>query len=195
MTPFNLYKFCMGCMQRSCSFDTINFEESKHYSFFNMLANYFKKQMKFNDIKIRQYVSVLAKIHESRFDPWKLNTQDYFDDFKAWYKVNASRDVYLNNVKDSIKNIIKFCKSHRIKTLDDYINKWGVTHYISGTLNENVAYVLGLHNVTMSKPEKFMIRRFLKNVPMIKERIEREGQLKVILEEYTHQAKEMLIWN
>jgi hypothetical protein len=192
--PHDLFKLCMGCLHRSCGTTIQDFNESKHYNFFNMLLKYFKNELKFNSIQIRQYVTVLAKIHENSFDPWKLDSQEYFNDFKAWYKVNSSKDAYLNNVKESVKTIIKFCKTKKIKKLEDYVKNWGVTHYISGVLNENVAYAIGLHELTLSKPEKFMVKRFLKNVPMIKERLEREGRLKVLLEDEIKQAKEMLIW-
>ena len=98
------------------------------------------------------------------------------------------------SVRDSVKNIVKFCKHKKINKLESYITNWGVTHYISGVLNDNVAYALKLQDVSLSKPEKFMIRKFLKNVPLIKERLEREGRLKTLLESEIQQAKEMLIW-
>lgn len=194
MTPYKLFKTSMGCMGRGYNKSETDFNESTYYGFFNMLLKYFKYEMKFNDIQIRQFVEVSAKIHESRFDPWKLNSPEYLESFKVWYKVNRSKDAYLANVKESIRDIVKFCKQKKIKKLEEYVTSWGVTHYINGKLNDNVAYMIGLHEVQLSKPEKFMLKKYLKIVPLIKERIEREGRLKVLLEHEVEQAKEMLFW-
>jgi len=194
MNSYHLFKLCMGCKGRSYNKSEEDYKESPHFNFFNMLVKYFMKELKFNDLQIKQYVSVCAKLYEGSFDPWKLNSREYLEAFKAWYKINSSADTYLASVRDSVKNIVKFCKHKKINKLEDYITNWGVTHYISGVLNDNVAYALKLQEVTLSKPEKFMVRKFLKNVPLIKERLEREGRLKTLLESEIQQAKEMLIW-
>jgi hypothetical protein len=184
----------MGCMGRSYNKDQKDFEESTHFKFFYMLCKYFKNELKFNDIKIKQYIEISAFIHKNTFDPWKLNSPEYINEFKSWYKINSSKDAYLNSIKESINYVIKFCQKKKIKTIESYIKNWGVTHYTSGILNDNVAYAFGLQDVTLSKPEKFMLRRFIKNIPMIKERLEREGRLKTLIEAEVQKAKEMLIW-
>lgn len=194
MSPHNIFKICMACKGRACNTDEDSFNESQHFGYFNMLSNYFKKQLKFTDKQVGQFIGVCAKLKESNFDPWQLHSSGYLEEFKEWYKVNRNKDAYINNVKESIVNIVKFCKVKKIKNLNDYVNTWGVTHYISGKLNDNVAFMLGLHEVTMTKPEKFMLKKYLKNVQLIKERVEREGRLKEVLESGIKQAKEMLIW-
>ena len=70
--------------------------------------------IKFNDIKTRQYVEVCAKMQGGNFSPWKLNTQEYYDSFMSWYKINSTKDAYMANVKDCIKTGIKFCKQKKI---------------------------------------------------------------------------------
>ena len=194
MNAYKLFRLCMGCMGRPYGKSEEEFNNSEFFKFFYALSKHFKT-LKFNDIKTRQYVEVCAKMQGGNFSPWKLNTQEYYDSFMSWYKINSTKDAYMANVKDCIKTVIKFCKQKKITKLEDYISNWGVTHYISKVLNDNVAYALGLHNIKLTKPEKFMIKTFLKNVPMIQERIEREGRLKTVLEEEIKQAKEMLIWN
>ena len=169
-------------------------QDSKFYGFFNLLDKYFKKQLKFNDKKTKTFIQVCSNIHEGNFDPWKLNSQEYLNDFKSWYKVNASASTYLESIKSSVKNIVKFCKQKKITKIEDYVTNWGVTHYISGVLNDNVAYIIGLHELQLTKPEKFMIKRFLKNLPIIKERIEREKQLEYVLKKEIDDAKKMLSW-
>lgn len=194
MNAYKLFKYCMGCAEKPYSKTEEEFNESEFFKFFYALSKHFKSVLKFNDIKTKQYISVCAKIHGSNFSPWKLNTTEYLEDFASWYKINSSLDTYMRSVKESIHTIVIFCKKKKIRKLDDYIKNWGITHYISGVLNDNVAYAMGLHEVVLTKPEKFMIKKFLKNVPMIKERIEREGRLNTLLEAELKQAKEMLIW-
>lgn len=194
MNPYSLFKLCMNVQGRTYKATEEEFNDSKYFNFFYMLTKYFKTQLKFNDTKVKQFVSIIFHLHPNDFDPWKLNSPDYLEDFKAWYKVNSSRDAYIENVRESFRDIVKFCKQKNIKRLDEYIKSWGVTHYINGKLNDNVAYVLKLHEQTLSKPEKFMIKRFLKNVPMIKERIEREGRLKTVIEEEVQHATKSLFW-
>lgn len=194
MNAYKLFKYCMGCAEKPYSKTEEEFNESEFFKFFYALSKHFKSVLKFNDVKTKQYISVCAKIHGSNFSPWKLNTTEYMEAFASWYKINSSLDTYMRSVKESIHTIVNFCKKKKIRKIEDYIKNWGVTHYISGILNDNVAYAMGLHEVNLAKPEKFMIKKFLKNVPMIKERIEREGRLNILLEAEIKQAKEMLIW-
>jgi hypothetical protein len=184
----------MACKNRAYTKDEEEFNSSPYVGYFRMLSGYFQNQMKFSDKQIKQYISVCAKLHETSFDPWQLHSHEYLEKFKEWYRVNKNSDAYINNVKHSINEVIKFCKAKKIKNLTDYINSWGVMHYTSGKLNDNVAFMLGLHEVQMTKPEKFMVKTYLKNVQLIKERVEREGRLKEALESGIQQAKEMLIW-
>jgi hypothetical protein len=185
----------MGAMGRPYGKNEEQFNDSEFFKFFYALNKHFKSTLKFNDKQTMDFIKICSMLQGPSFSPWKLNSQEYYDSFLSWYKINATKDTYIANVKDSIKNVIKFCKQKNITNLEYYIKNWGVTHYISKVLNDNVAYALGLHEIPLSKPEKFMIRAFLKNVPMIKERISREGRLKTILDTDIKQAKEMLIWN
>lgn len=195
MTPYGLFSFCQKCQQRSAG-TIAKFNESQYYPFFAMLIKYFENDLKFDgDTKIKQFVSVCAKYTENRFDPFKLNSGEYLEIFTSWYKVHANTGAYYININESFNNIYKFCDDKDIKTIEEYVRKWAVSHLISGVLNENVAYALGVHNLELSKPEKLSInKRFLKHADLIKERIDRDAKLRTVLKEGLEDLKNKLIW-
>ncbi len=195
MTPYGLFSFCQKCQHRSVG-TIVKFNESQYYSFFNMLIKYFTNDLKFDsDTKIKQFVSVCAKYTESNFDPFKLNSREYLDIFTSWYKVHANSGTYYINITESFKNIYKFCVDKNIKTIEEYVTKWAVSHLISGVLNENIAFFLGVHKLELTKPEKLSInKRFLKHIDLISERINRDSNLKSVLNEGLEDIKSKLIW-
>lgn len=195
MTPYGLFSFCQKCQNRSPG-SAKNFDEGEYYPFYCMLLKYFTNDLKFNtDGKIKQFIAVCAKFTENRFDPFQLNSNEYLEIFKSWYKVHANNAAYYVNISESFKYIYKFCCDKDIKTLDEYVKKWAVSHLISGVLNENIAYVLGVQNLQLSKPEKLSINnRFLKHANIIKERIDREAKLKNVLNEGVEDVRNKLIW-
>lgn len=179
MQTFTLFKAVQSFLGRKYNGTKGQFESGKYYGYFNNLNSILAKKFDYSDPKIRQYLKIVSDYYGERFDPFSLDSDEYFETFKNWLKVNGNRNSYKINVFNSCQKIYKFCKDKEIYDLKEYINKWGVSQYISKNLNENVAFVLGLQNVKLTKPERLAINKvFLKNTGMISERLEREKDIK-----------------
>jgi hypothetical protein len=195
MTPYALFSFCQNCQRRNAG--TIRkFEESDHFEFFCALRYYFMEKLKIkSDRNIKKFIEVCVKETGENFSPFQLNSPEYLHIFKEWYKKNSNKGLYFISINESFKNIYKFCSDKKIETLEEYTKKWAVSHIISGILNENIAYALGVHELVLSKPEVMMInKKFLKNKKLIQERIDRELKLKTVLSEGIQDLKKKLIW-
>ncbi len=148
-----------------------------------------------SDSKIKKFIEVCVKYTGNHFDPFQLNSLEYLEIFKEWYKVNVNHGAYYNNIQESFGKIYKFCVDKELETLDEYIRKWAVSHIISGILNDNVAYKLGVQNLPLTKPEVLSIsKKFLKHAHLIEERIQRDKKLQKILTDGIEDVKNKLIW-
>jgi len=195
MTPYRIFSIWQKC--RRYNPGTIKkFEESENYQFYYSLCYYFREKLKItSDLKIAQFIEVCARETGARFNPFELTSLEYLEIFKEWFLKNSNKGAYLMNVNESFKKIYKFCSDKNIVSLEEYTKKWGVSHLVSGILNENVAYVLGVHKLTLTKPEVTMInKKFLKHLKSIEERINRENNLKKVLSEGIEDIKNKLIW-
>lgn len=192
MIPYKLFYISFCAQNGGCNIKEEDFDKSRYHNFFLSLNNFFKTKLKFNDKKIVQYIDVCAKIQGNNFNCFELNSEKYLEDFKQWYEINSSLKNYYKDIKECIDNIVEFCKKNNVRTLEKYILNWGITQYIANKLNDNVAFYLGLHKLELSKPEKFMIKKFLKNVHMTEERIKRDKKLQETLESEVKEAKEKL---
>lgn len=195
MTPYGLFSFCQNCQQRTAgSIDT--FKESQYYSYYHSLRKYLVNDLKLStDNKIKKFISVCAKYTGNHFDPFQLNSPEYLHIFKEWYKVNANNGSYYINIQESFNKIFKFCADKELSTLEEYTKKWSVSHIISDVLNDNIAFCLGVHKLSLTKPEIISInKKFLKHVKLIEERIQRDKKLHSILLDGMEQVRNKLIW-
>ena len=123
-------------------------------------------------------------------------TPEYAELFNIWYRKNSNEGAYLLNIAEGFRNIYKFCANKNIGSVEEYVNRWGVSHLVSGILDENIAYVLGFGERELSKPEALLInKKFVKNKKMIEQRIAREPRLREDLEEGLKDLKKKLGWN
>lgn len=193
MQTFTLFKITQGCLGRKYQGTKGQFESGRFYGYFSNLNDFLKDKFDYSDAKIRQYISVVSKMEGEKFDPFKLDSDEYMDTFKDWLRVNQSENAYKINIFNSCQHIYNFCKDRNIYTLNEYTKKWGVSHFISGKLNENVAFLLGLHNLTFTKPEKLALTKpFLKNTGLISERMERETAIKSFIQRNLRKVEKKL---
>lgn len=195
MTPYGLFSFCQNCQNRAAG-SVKKFEESKHFEFYCSLRRYFMNELKIDsDRKIKKFIEVCAKELGQTFDPFNLGSVEYKEIFKNWLKKNADKGAYFVNINESFRRIYKFCVDRNIKSINEYTNKWAVSHIVSGILDENIAYMFGVHKLELSRPEKLFInKKFLNHVKLIEERIQREVKLKTILSEGVEDINKKLIW-
>jgi hypothetical protein len=145
--------------------------------------------------KIKKFIEICAKETGENFSPFLLNSREYLNIVSDWKIKNSNRGLYYININESFKKIYKFCVDKNISSLDEYVKKWAVSHVSSGIINENIAYALNVHKLSLSKPEiMFINKKFLKHVKMIEERVARESKLKDILKEGIEDIKNKLIW-
>ena len=195
MTPYGLFSFCQNCQQRVAG-PIEKFNEGKYYSYYCSLRKYLMNDLKLtSDNKIKKFIEVCAKNTGNHFDPFQLNSPEYLHIFKEWYRVNANNGSYYINIQESFNKIFKFCVDKDLDTLEDYVKKWSVSHIISGVLNDNIAFSLGVHKLTLSKPEILSInKKFLRHIKLIDERIQRDKKLSSILVDGIEDVRNKLIW-
>jgi RNase H-fold protein (predicted Holliday junction resolvase) len=195
MTPYGLFSFCQNCQQRSAG-SIENFNEGQYYPFYCSLRKYLMNDLKLSsDNKIKKFIEVCAKYTGNHFDPFQLNSPEYLHIFTEWYRVNANDGAYYNNIKESFGKIYKFCSDKELQTLEEYVKKWSVSHIISGILNENIAFALGVHKLPLTRPEVMSInKKFLKHVKLIDERISRDLKLQNLLASGIEDVRKKLIW-
>lgn len=178
MNPYQLFKFCQGLKGRKYSVTKGMFDSGKFYKYFVGLCIFLETNIGTDVVKQKEYVSVVAKLSGSQFDPFLLDSDAYQKMYKEWFAINGSMFSYKNDILKSCKFVFRFCRDNKIYNLKDYVNKWGVSHFISGKLNENLAFKLGLHEINMTKPEMSILKsKYLKNVNLIEQRLKRENSI------------------
>lgn len=178
MNPYQLFKFCQGLKGRKYALTKGMFDSGKYYKYFVGLCIFLENNIGKDINKQREYVAVVAKLSGVQFDPFLLESDTYQKMYKEWLTVNGSMFSYKNDILKSCKYVFKFCRENEIYNIQDYVKKWGVSHFIAGKLNENVAYKLGLHEINMTKPETNMLKsKYLKNVSLIEQRLKRENNI------------------
>lgn len=183
MNPYQIFKFSQIRAGKGYNGTKGMFDSSQYFPYFSKVAKFLSEYVGDDDRKQKEYIAVCAKQFGNGFSPFSLDTESYKAEYEKWIKVNGSLFSYKENIMMSCRYIYSFCKNNEIYTLKEYIQKWGVTHLISGRLNENLAVHLGLHEINMSKPEKAILKRkFFNNLQIIKERIEREVHIKQFME-------------
>lgn len=193
MSPYRLFKFSQSLAGKGYNGTSGMFNSSKYYNYFCRVVIFLDEYVGKDENKQKEYISVCAKEFGNDFSPFSLDSSHYKAAYEKWVKVNGSVFSYTENIIKSCRYVYKFCKENKIYNLEDYIKKWGVSHFISGRLNENLAVFLNLHEINMSKPEKTILnRRFLKNVKLIKERIERENRVKNVIKKNAAKIQQKL---
>lgn len=195
MTPYTLFSYCQIVQHRK-SVSVESFEENPHFQFYCSLIYYFSKVLKFaSDAKIKKFISVCVQQTGTNFNPFLLSSPEYLHIFTEWYKVHANNGAYYININNSFQKLFKFCSDKKIKSIEEYTKRWAVSHIISGVLNENIAYMLGLQNLKLTSPEVLSIKnKFLKHANLIGERIDRDEKLKSILEYGVNDLSNKLLW-
>ncbi len=183
MIPYYLFKFSQVQAGKGYNGTKGMFDSGQYFPYFCKVAKYLNDYLGDDDKKQKEFISVCAKCLGNSFSPFSLDTEEYKATYEKWLKVHGSMFSYKEDIMMSLRYLYGFCKNNEIYSLKEYVQKWGVTHFISGKLNENLAVYLGLHEINMSRPEKSILKRkFFKNVEIIKERIEREVQIKEFIE-------------
>jgi hypothetical protein len=179
MSPFQLFKVCQGAIGRRYRGTIDDFDDLDCASYYYSLSDFLKKECGRNSNSHRKYISVCEMHYGTRFDPFHLMTEDYISVYKEWQSINGDSESYKKNILKSIQHVYNFCRDRDIHTLKQYVQRWSVSHITSGVLNENVAYVLKVHDARLTKPEKRLIKkRYTDKIKDVKERLDRETDLK-----------------
>jgi len=179
MTPFSLFKRCQNAIGRKYRGDESDFDSLDCVNFYRSSVDYFKEQFGRSDRCILEFLKVCSSEYGSRFDPFQITTDDYMKSYKMWKEIHSDELSYRKNILKSIQGIYNFCRDRDIHSLGEYVQRWSVSHITSGVLNENVAYILKVHDCVLTKPEKTLIKKkYLIKVKDIEERLSREDELK-----------------
>jgi len=182
-TPFNVFKMCQNALGRKYNGTVQDFESLPAYNYYVGLSLYLREYLGKRKYKHIRFINVCAKELGARFDPFQLKSEEYKKVYEEWESINGSPEKYKRNVLDSIQFIYDFCKTKNIKELDKYRNTWSVTHLISGKMNENVAFMLGVQKNTYTKPEtKLLKQKYLNHLDDIEERLKEDKELREIIE-------------
>jgi hypothetical protein len=193
MTPYYLFKFSQRAAGKGYNGTKGMFDSGQYYAYFAKVARYLNEYLGDDDSKQKEFVAVCAKHFGNGFSPFSLDSESYKSAYEQWLKVHGSVFSYKENILSSCRYVYNFCRENEIYNLPDYVQKWGVTHLISGRLNENLAVFLGLHEINMSRPEKAILKKkFFKNLEIIKERIEREVLIKEFIQSKVAKIRQKL---
>ena len=196
ITPYKIFSICQSLLGNVRGGEKW-FLESHYYGYYCLLLKYFTNDLKMTSIKqIKTFISVCAKNTGSSFSEYSLITPEYAELFNIWYRKNSNEGSYFTNIQECFRNVYKFCSNKGIRSVEEYVSKWGVSHLVSGILDENIAYAMGLGKKELSKPEQVMIgKKFGRHIKQIEERIAREDKLREELEEGLKDLKKKLGWN
>jgi len=193
MSPYNIFKFSQMLAGKGYNGTSGVFNSGQYFPYFSKVSKFLSEYVGNDDKKQREYISVCATKLGNEFNPFSLDSERYKMVYEQWVSVNGSMFSYKENIMASCRYIYNFCRINKIYNLDSYIKKWGVSHFISGRLNENLAVFLKLHEINMSKPERTILnKKLFKNLEIIKERINREVLIKQFIENKTAKIEQKL---
>lgn len=179
MTPFSLFKRCQGTIGRKYRGSESDFDSLDCVNFYRSAIDYFKEKFGRGDRTIIEFLKVCSSEYGSRFDPFQITTDGYMKTYNKWKEIHADESSYRKNILKSIQDIYNFCRDRDIHSLGEYVQRWSVSHITSGVLNDNVAYILKVHESVLTKPEKTLIKKkYLSKLKDIEERMSRETELK-----------------
>jgi hypothetical protein len=183
-------------MRRKVCVAEEEFYKNKNASYFTKLYLYFTKTLHLSEQQMKQFICICQNEKGSMFNIFDLVTPEYNQIVKNWLVIHSDKGSYYQHLTESMRYMYEFCKTKRIKSLDVYIKHWGVSHLISGRLNENIAFALGLQNVELTKPEKSLIQfKFLRHIEAYKDRFEREEKLRNYIEKNIEKINRWLKFN
>lgn len=178
MSPFQIFKLCQGTLGRKYRGDRSSFEQLNCSAFYFSLADYLKDKFGKANVAQAKFIKVCGKQLGSSFNPFELMTEEYMNVYNKWLSVHGSAESYKENIKNSIQYIYDFCRDKDITSIEEYTKRWSVSHIVSGILEENVAYILGVQELYLTKPEKKLIKKkYMDNVLDIKARLERDKEI------------------
>jgi hypothetical protein len=193
MSPYTLFIFCQKASGKGYSGTEDDFLESRFYNFFEGLTKYFELKCKFGDKDIKKYIRICVRQKGNLFNAYDLGSDEYANLVKDWQNVHGNKNLYNKKIVDSFNGIFSFCMKKKIYSLRTYVKEWGLQHLVSDRITDNVAYALGVHKLTLSSIDKMMIhKKFLKNVDIIKDRLENNPDLKELLQVQIKDIQEKL---
>ena len=183
MTPYQVFRICQGTMGRKYRGTIDDFKALDCAAYYFTLSTFLEDKIGKNDNNQRQFISVCGTAFGSRFDPFLLMTDEYWNEYQKWADIHKDADSYKSHIKKSIQYVYDFCVEKQIPTVGEYVNRWSVSHITSGVLDEMVAYIIKVHESHLTRPEKRMIKKkFLDKIGEIEDRLNREPELRKMIE-------------
>jgi hypothetical protein len=177
MSPYELFKFNQILIGKGYNGSVDDFKVSSYYPYFNMLIRHYNNTFD-TDYKLKRFCSILFNIYGEQYNPFKLESEEYLLKYKEWESVHRDKFSYKKDIKNTCDFIFKFCVDKKIYDLTLYVSKWSISHIICGKINYNIAYLLGVQNQKISIPHSVLLnKKFLRNIPMIKKRLDREKEI------------------
>ena len=183
MTPYQVFRICQGALGRRYNGTVEEFRQLDCAAYYFSLCEFLYDRFGSKEEAQRRYIRICEQQYSSRFDPFHLMTDEYIAVYDEWAAIHKDSASFRKHIKKSIQNLYDFCVDRHICYMEDYVNRWAVSHLTSGFLEPTIAYMIGVHESSFTRPEKRLIKKkFLDKIPEIESKLESDSELRHLIE-------------
>jgi hypothetical protein len=160
--------------------------------FFEMLADYLFRVRHLTDSDIEDFVKANYNHSQTTFSPFDLMNDNSWNNYLDWKKKYRTLSLYYDTIKNSFTFIENFCINNSLN-LVDYCQKHGEKHIRERIIDWSVAVHLQIINPQIiSTPRKILLKDYLKQYKIIKQRLMTNSELHLLMEEETERVKQTI---
>jgi hypothetical protein len=191
MTGWDLQSLCRRMVgYRKVSLATYLVSNDK--PFYEMLAEYFLRTRQLKDSDITDFVKANYNYSQTTFSPFDLMNDASWNNYLDWKKKYRTNNLYFDTIKNSFTFIENFCINNNLNLADYYI-KHGEKHIRERIIDWSVAVHLQIINPQIiSTPRKILLKDYLKQYRIIKQRLMTNSELQLLMEEETERVKQTI---
>jgi hypothetical protein len=156
-----------------------------------MLSEYLTNKLKLSDKESKDFIRCNYAKDEDNFNPFSLINEDCLDIYNRWKVKATNKFLYYEDVLNGIRFIENFCIGRNI-SFDEYVQKFSAKHIRENKFDWAIAVYCNMVDVEgLKKVEKILLKKFLSQYNIIKQRLN-NGELVNIINERILQMKHLL---
>ena len=191
MTGWQLQCLC----RRMVGYNKITLDSylvSHEKPYYEMVAEYLFRTCHLTDPDIHDFIKANYNYSQTTFSPFDLMSESYWNVYLDWKKKYRTLQLYFDTIRNSFTFIENFCINNSI-SLSEYYTKYGEKHVRERIIDWSVAVHLQIINPKIiSTPRKILLRDYLKQCRIIKERLTTNSELRLLMEEETERVKQTI---
>lgn len=190
MTGYEIYCYCRALIRRNRPSEE-SYNQSHVSSYYNMLSEYLTNKLKLSDKDSKDFIRCNYAKDEDNFNPFSLINEDCLDIYNRWKVRNNNKFLYFEDVLNGIRFIENFCIGRNI-SFDEYVQKFSAKHIRENKFDWAIAVYCNMVDVKgLKKVEKILLKKFLSQYNIIKQRLN-NGELVKLMNERILQMKHLL---